>query len=77
MELTEQEPETEAVGQGMQSSEPVLPEIVPGIHVCMHLFNFSATRKSFGALLGKLTRQIDCLSFKNGVFITVLRKLIR
>ena len=49
MELTEQEPETEPVGQGMQTSEPVLPEIVPGIHVSMHLFNFSATRKSFGS----------------------------
>lgn len=35
MELTEQEPETEPVGQGMQTSEPVLPEIVPGTCVCV------------------------------------------
>lgn len=37
MELTEQEPETEPVGQGMQTSEPVLPEIVPGTCVCVHV----------------------------------------
>ena len=59
MELTEQEPETEPVGQGMQTSEPVLPEIVPGTCVCVYMFSFSATRKSFGTLLRKLTRQID------------------
>ena len=69
MELTEQEPETEPVGQGMRTSEPVLPEIVPGTCVCTQ-FSFFSCKLVIWSSGGKVDQANRCFSFKNGVFIT-------